>query len=254
MPMGRVIAIFNVKGGVAKSTTTYNLGIGLTRFNKQRVLLIDIDPQGNTGASVGVRVWELKHQIKDLLQRRVSFDETVLTTEQGVDLIPSNITLAEEEIPISGLPGREFLLKRAIASALDSYDYILIDCPPNIGIFSINALLASQEVLIPVDMSYLGLIGISAINRTLEMVRTALDHPIAIGGVLATRYDARNNLSKEVLNSLGDYFGDRLLKTIIPETVKLREAPSFGQSIFDYDPKGRGAKAYRALIEEIIHQ
>jgi len=249
--MSRMIAIFNVKGGVGKSTTAYNLGIGLARFNNQRVLLIDIDPQGNTGASVGVPVWELDVQIKDLLQRRASLDEVVLKTEPGVDLIPSNITLAEEEIPISGLPGRELLLKRAIAPILDRYDYILIDCPPNIGVFSINALMASEEVIVPVDMSYLGLIGISAINRTLEMVKTALDHPVMIAGVLATRYDSRNNLSKEVLNSLGEHFGDRLLKTIIPETVKLREAPSFGQSIFDYDPKGRGAVAYRALVDEV---
>lgn len=252
--MVRVIAIFNVKGGVGKSTTTYNLGIGIARKNHQRVLLIDIDPQGNTGASLGIRVWELELQIKDLLQRKASFEEVVLKTEQGVDLIPSNITLAEEEIPISGLPGRELLLKRAIAPALDHYDYILIDCPPNIGVFAINALMASEEILVPVDMSYLGLIGISAINRTLEMVTTALDHPVTITGVLATRYDRRNNLSKEVFNSLGEYFGDRLLKTIIPETVKLREAPSFGQSIFDYDPKGRGAKAYQALVDEVTNQ
>ncbi|QDZ41712.1 ParA family protein (plasmid) [Euhalothece natronophila Z-M001] len=252
--MVRVIAIFNVKGGVGKSTTTYNLGIGLARNNHQRVLLIDIDPQGNTGASLGIHVWELELQIKDLLQRKASLEEVILKTEQGVDLIPSNITLAEAEIPISGLPGRELLLKRAIAPLLDHYDYILIDCPPNIGVFAINALMASEEILVPVDMSYLGLIGISAINRTLEMVTTALDHSLTITGVLATRYDRRNNLSKEVFNSLGEYFGDRLLKTIIPETVKLREAPSFGQSIFDYDPKGRGAKAYQALVDEVTNQ
>lgn len=248
----RTVSIFNMKGGVGKSTTAYNLGVGLVRFHKKRVLLIDIDPQGNSSAALGVEIWKLDQQLKDVLQRQVSLKEIIVSTASGVDVAPSNILLAEEEIPISGLPGRELLLRKALSPLLSSYDFILIDCPPNIGVFSINALMASDSVIIPVDMSYLGLLGLSAIERALEMVRSSLEHPIKIAGVLATRYDGRNNLSKEVKESLTSHFGEKMLKTIIPESVKLREAPSYSQSIFEYNPKGIGTKAYRDLVKEII--
>jgi chromosome partitioning protein len=248
----RTVSIFNMKGGVGKSTTAYNLSVGLARFHKKRVLLIDIDPQGNSSAALGVEIWKLDHQLKDVLQRQVSLKEIIVSTASGVDVAPSNILLAEEEIPISGLPGRELLLRKALSPLLSSYDFILIDCPPNIGVFSINALMASDSVIIPVDMSYLGLLGLSAIERALEMVRSSLDHPIEIAGVLATRYDGRNNLSKEVKESLTSHFGEKMLKTVIPESVKLREAPSYSQTIFEYNPKGNGAKAYRDLVKEII--
>lgn len=166
-------------------------------------------------------------------------------------MVPSNITLGEDEIPISGMPGRELLLRKALAQVSDRYDLILIDCPPNVGVFSINALMASDAVLVPVDMSYLGLIGIRSIERTLSLVRTALDHPIDIAGVLATRYDPRNKLSKEVLETLRSHFAETLCSTVIPETVKIREAPSHGISIFDHDPMGKGAEAYKALVFEL---
>jgi chromosome partitioning protein len=230
------LAIFNMKGGVGKSTSAYNLSSGLVRFHQKRVLLVDIDPQGHASAALGIPIWQLEKQLKDVLQRQVKI----------------NILLAEEEIPISGLPGRELLLRKAIGSIADQYDYVLIDCPPNIGVFSVNALMASDAVLIPVDMSYLGLLGINGIERALSLVREQLEHPIDIAGVLATRFDARNNLSKEVLKSLQDHFGSKVFKTHIPETVKLREAPSFSQSIFEYEPRGAGAKAYQDLVDEII--
>jgi chromosome partitioning protein len=250
--MAHKLAIFNMKGGVGKSTTAYNLAAGLVKFHNQRVLIVDIDPQGNSAASLGIPIWQLETQLKDVLQRQASMQDAIVSTPSGVDVVPSNILLAEEEIPISGLPGRELLLRKAIAAVDDQYDYILIDCPPNVGVFAVNALMASDKVIIPVDMSYLGLLGIQGIERALSLVREYLDHPIAVAGALATRYDGRNNLSKEVLASLKEHFGDRMFATQIPETVKLREAPSHGQSIFEYEPSGSGAKAYQSLVNEVM--
>ena len=246
------LAIFNMKGGVAKSTTTYNLAVGISKFYKKKVLLVDIDPQGNSSASLGVKIWDLETQLKDALQRFTSLQNTIITTSSGVDVVPSNLLLAQEEIPISGLPGRELLLRKALSSVDSEYDWILIDCPPNVGIFTVNALMASEAVLVPVDMSYLGMLGIKGIERTLSLIREHLDHPIEIAGVLATRYDKRNNISVEVFNSLQEHFGEKMCQTIIPETVRVKEAPSYQQSIFDYNPKGVGAKAYRQLVEEVI--
>ncbi|MCG5062239.1 MAG: ParA family protein [Limnoraphis sp. WC205] len=241
-----------MKGGVAKSTTAYNLAVGLVKFHNQRVLLIDIDPQGNSSAALGISIWELQTQLKDALQRKVDITKVIVPTESGVDVAPSNLLLAEEEIPISGIPGREVLLRKAIATVDAEYDWILIDCPPNVGVFAINALMASEAVLVPVDMSYMGLLGIQGIERTLKLVQDFLDHPIEIAGVLATRYDKRNNLSAEVLESLREHFGDKLCSSIIPETVRIREAPSHHQSIFEFDPNGAGAKAYKALSKEVL--
>ncbi|NJM47070.1 MAG: ParA family protein [Alkalinema sp. RU_4_3] len=250
--MAHKLAVFNMKGGVGKSTTAYNLAAGLVKFHRQRVLIVDIDPQGNSAASLGIQIWQLETQLKDVLQRQASMQNAIVSTPSGVDVVPSNILLAEEEIPISGLPGRELLLRKAIAAVDDQYDYILIDCPPNVGVFAVNALMAAEKVIIPVDMSYLGLLGIQGIERALSLVRDYLDHPIEVAGALATRYDGRNNLSKEVLASLKEHFGDRMFATQIPETVKLREAPSHGQSIFEYEPSGTGAKAYQSLVNEVI--
>lgn len=249
--MAKKLAVFNMKGGVAKSTTVYNLAVGLVKFKKKRVLIVDIDPQGNASAALGIPIWEIDFQLKDVLQNRAAIAQVIISTPSGVDVLPSNILLAEEEIPISGRPGRELLLKKAIAPILAKYDFVLIDCPPNIGVFSINALIASDAVIIPVDMSYLGLLGIQGIERALTLVREQLEHPIEIAGVLATRYDRRNNLSKEVFDALTDHFGNKMFVSIIPESVRIREAPSHGQSIFDYDKDGLGAKAYKQLVDEI---
>ena len=249
--MIRRLAVFNMKGGVGKSTTTYNLAAGLVKFKQKRVLLVDIDPQGNSSAALGIPIWQLQTQLKDVLQHKIPLFQVVMTTAAGVDVVPSNILLAEEEIPISGRPGRELLLKKALVPFENQYDFVVIDCPPNVGVFSINALMASDGVIIPVDMSYLGLLGIQGIERALELVKDSLDHPIRITGVLATRFDGRNNLSKEVFASLQSHFEGQMFKSVIPETVKLREAPSHRQSIFEYDPNGSGAKAYRELVEEV---
>ena len=250
--MTRTVAIFNMKGGVGKSTTAYNLSAGLVKHYQHRVLLIDIDPQGNAAASLGIKIWELDKQLKDVLQRQVDLADIIVTTASEVDVAPSNILLAEEEIPISGLPGRELLLRKSLANHKDRYDYIIIDCPPNIGVFAINALMASQKIVIPVDMSYLGLLGVTGIERALTLIRDYLDHPIKIMGVLATRFDGRNKLSREVHSSLTEHFGDKMFQSSIPETVKLREATSYGQSIFDYAPNSTGATAYHTFVEEVM--
>lgn len=200
---------------------------------------------------LGIPIWQLEVQLKDVLQRRVPITDVVVTTSSGVDVVPSNITLAEEEIPISGMPGREVLLKKAIAPLLKLYDFVLIDCPPNVGVFAVNALMASDGVIIPVDMSYLGLLGIRGIERALTLIREHLDHPVRVAGVLATRFDGKKNLFGEVFASLQSHFEGQMFKSVIPETVKLREAPSHSESIFEYDPNGAGAHAYRELVEEV---
>ena len=248
------IAVFNAKGGVGKTSTAYNLAVGLSRCHHQRVLVVDIDPQGHAGVALGVNIVNLKYRIDDVLQEKVSIVNAIVETEVGVDVLPSNIILAEAEIPISGMHGREVLLRRAIASIINDYDIILIDCPPNVGILSVNALMSSRQVLVPVDMSYLGLLGIPVIERILKLIQNRLEHPIEVLGVLATRYDKRLNIAKDVLRSLRDHFGERLLETVIPENVKIREAPSFQASIFDHAPDSTGAMAYQQLIEEVAQR
>lgn len=257
--MAHKLAIFNMKGGVGKSATATNLAAGITKFTKKaKVLLVDIDPQGTSGASLGIPIWELETQLKDIFKAQ-SVEEkesllkaSILPTPCGVDILPSNIFLAVEEISISGLPGRENLLQKALTPIEDNYDYIIIDCPPNIGVFSINALKASDSVLVPVDMSYVGLLGVRGVEYAFSLVTNFLDHEINILGVLATRYDGRKIISRDVLKSLNEHFGDLLFNTTIPETVKISEAPSYGTSIFEHDPKGAGAKAYRALLKEVM--
>ena len=246
------IAIFNQKGGVAKSTTAVNLAAGLVKFYNKRVLIVDTDPQGHAGAGLGIPVWELQAQIMHVFTGQIQASDAIVSTTHNVDILPSNVLLTDIEIPISGRAGRERILRKALAPVENNYDVIIFDCPPNAGLFSVNALMASNKVIAPVDMSFYGLLAISQIERTLQLIREELEHPIELAGVLATKFDGRNNISKSVLEKLENNFGSQLFKTTIPESVKLREAPSYGQSIFDYDPKGAGAIAYRALIDEVM--
>ena len=246
-----VISIFSQKGGVGKTTTTVNLAACLAE-TKKRVLIIDIDPQGNATASLGVSTWDLEKQIKDVLTNQIDINEAITSFSERVDLIPSNILLADQEIPISGQPGRELLLRKGLRKITKHYDYVLIDCPPSVGVFSINALMASHYVLIPVDMSFLGLMGVKSIERTLGLIRDSLEHDIEIIGVLATMFDVRNKLTLEVYEGLKEHFGEKLFTSKIPQNVRLKEAPSFGKSIIDYDSSSTGAEAYRDLAKEVI--
>ena len=256
--VARKLAIFNMKGGVGKSATATNLAVGLVRFKKKKVLLVDIDPQGTAGASLGLQIWNLETQLKDIL-RNQSPDElanllsiAVTPTDTGVDILPSNILLAVDEIAISSLPGRENLLKKSLAPIEQWYDFIVIDCPPNIGVFSINALKASDGVIVPVDMSYVGLLGVKGVEYAFTLVENFLEHQIYLVGVLATRYDGRKNISRDVLKSLQEHFSNHMFKTVIPDTVKISEAPSYGISIFEHDSNGAGAKAYKDLVNEVL--
>lgn len=246
------ISVFNAKGGVGKTSTAYNLAVGLSRFHNFRVLVVDIDPQGHAGVALGVDISALKYRMDQVLQEQASIIDAIVETDSRVDVVPSNILLAEAEIPISGMHGREVLLRRAIAMVIDDYDVILMDCPPNVGILSVNALMASKQVIVPVDMSYLGLLGIPVIERILSLIRHRLEHPLEILGVLATRYDSRLNIANDVLMSLKEHYGESLFETVIPETVKIREAPSFQSSIFDHAPGSPGAESYRQLTEEVV--
>lgn len=263
--MSKIIAIFNMKGGVGKTTTAYNAAHGLSRFHGKKVLVLDIDPQGHSSASLGIDILNLNFQIKDVLLRQNSLKDIIVQSSFSfeavksqpssytIDVAPSNLLLAENEIPISGLPGRELILRKAIAKSYlrDKYDYILIDCPPNVGVFSINALMASDEVLVPVDMSYFGLLGIASVEKIFHLIRSELDHPIELAGILATRFDIRNKISSEVLQSLKSRFNDSVYKTVIPENIKIREAPSFAIPVFDRAPGCHGSQAYSSLVEEL---
>lgn len=256
--MAKKLTIFNMKGGVGKSATATNLASGLVKFKNQRVLLVDLDPQGTSGDSLGVATWTLEKQLKDVLrsetpkERLALLEETITSTDSQVDILPSNILLAVDEISLSSLPGRENLLKRTLSPLEDQYDFIIIDCPPNIGVFSINGLKASDRVLVPVDMSYVGLLGVRGVEYAFSLVENYLDHPVRLMGILATRYDGRKNISKDVLKSLQERFGNSMMQTVIPDTVKISEAPSYRISIFEHDPNGSGAKAYHSLVNEVI--
>jgi chromosome partitioning protein len=249
----QVISIFSQKGGVGKTTTTVNLASALQKEGF-KVLVVDIDPQGNASASLGIATWELEKQVKDILLGNADINDCLITVSDGLKIIPSNILLADQEIPISGQPGRELLLRKSLRKLKDKFDYVLIDCPPSVGVFSINALLASNYVLIPVDMSFLGLMGVKSIERTLKLIQDSLEHNIQIIGVLATQFDVRNNLTKEVHQELKNHFEEKLFKTVIPLNVRLKEAPSFGKSIIDYDPSSAGALSYEELAREVIER
>jgi len=250
--MLKTISIFNQKGGVGKSTTTINLGAALGQKNKN-VLIIDIDPQGNTTSGLGIDKRTLKTSIYDILINEYNINDIIVKTNaENVYLVPSNVELAGAEVELIGLEGRELRLKKALERVEEIYDFILIDCPPSLGILSINALTASESVLVPIQCEYYALEGVSQLVDTIKLVKKSLNPNLDIEGVVLSMFDGRTNLSIQVVDEVKKYFRGKVYTTIIPRNVRLAEAPSHGISVIDYDPKSKGAEAYIDLAEEFL--
>ena len=250
--MARVIAIANQKGGVGKTTTTVNLSACLAVKGK-RVLTIDIDPQGNTTSGLGIDKTDVRESIYDVIINDVPLQETVLPTKiETLGISPSNIHLAGAEVELVSVISREMRLKTDIAVLKNQYDYILIDCPPSLGLLTVNALTAADTILVPIQCEYYALEGLSQLMNTVRIVQKHLNPALKVEGVVLTMFDARTNLSIQVVEEVKKYFGNQVYRTIIPRNVRLSEAPSFGLPIILYDEKSRGAESYMELADEVI--
>lgn len=251
--MAKTIAIANQKGGVGKTTTSINLSAGLA-YTGKKVLLVDFDPQGNATQGVGYRVGLKDLTVYDTLLNDVEINECIKTlTKPPMDILPANINLAGADLQLAKIEdGREQLLKNVLSKVEDKYDYIIIDCPPSLGLLNTNALTAADSVLIPVQSEYYALEGITQLLQTIRLVQKLFNPDLKIEGVLLTMYDARTNLSAEVGQEIRKHFKEKAYKTYIPRNVKLSEAPSAGLSIYDYEITSEGAKAYVALTREVI--
>ncbi len=248
----KIIAIVNQKGGVGKTTTAINLCACLAELNK-RVLLVDIDPQGNATAGLGVDRTSLSYCIYKVLIEEEPIEKALIELkEYSFDLLPATIDLAGAEIELVPAFSRELRLKKALSSLIGRYDYIYIDCPPSLGLLTINALAAADEVIIPVQCEYYALEGLSKLLDSLRLVKSNLNPGLEIGGMVMTMHDRRTNLSKQVINEIVNFFHDKAFHTIVPRSVRLSEAPSYGQPIILYAPSSTGANAYRRLAKEVI--
>ena len=250
--MGRIIAVANQKGGVGKTTTATNLSACLAEKGK-KVLAIDIDPQGNMTSGLGVDKNQLDETVYDLILDECTLEDCLQKDVlENLALIPSNVNLAGAEIEFIGVEDKEFILKEAVDQVKEQYDFIIIDCPPSLGILTTNALAAADSVLIPVQCEYYALEGIMQLINTIMLAQRKVNPNLDIEGVLLTMLSVNTNLGLEVISSIKEFFKERVYDTIIPRLIKLAEAPSHGKTIIDYDPKGKGTKAYLNLAKEVI--
>ena len=248
----KILAIINQKGGVGKSTTAVNLAAALGAMNKE-VLLVDLDPQGNATSGYGIDKRELDGCVYDALLGETPVEEVILTcVGKGVDVLPSTINLAGAEVELVNEMARENRLKSALGSLRGRYDYILIDCPPSLGLLTINALVAADKLLVPIQCEFYALEGVTKLLDSMNRVKKMLNPSLDIFGIVMTMYDSRTNLSNQVVNEVRSFFGKTVFETMIPRTVKLSEAPSYGQPIIEYAPDNKGTEAYNELAREVI--
>ena len=251
--MGKIIAFANQKGGVGKTTTAVNLSAALAYRTRGRVLLVDSDPQGNATSGLGINKREVKHSVYDVTIGTCTAKEAVIRTKyKNLDIIPSSIDLAAAEIELVDMENRALRLKNALATIQQDYDYICIDCPPSLGLLTLNALAACTSILVPIQCEFYALEGLSQLMATVRTVKRLYNSYIDIEGVLLTMYDARLNLTMQVVEEVKKYFPQKVFKTVIPRNVRLSEAPSFGEPVIYYDFSSKGSQSYLALADEII--
>lgn len=250
----KIIAIINQKGGVGKTTTAINLSAALGELGK-KVLLIDLDPQGNTSSGLGIEKEQVEDCIYDVLLNEVPLQEAIISeVTMGLDVVPATINLAGAEVELVSEMARENRLKEAVNTMRGTYDYIFIDCPPSLGLLTVNALVAADKLLIPIQCEYYALEGVTKLLESMKRVKSLLNPSIDIFGVLMTMYDGHTNLSKQVVEEVRSYFGDKVFDMVIPRTVKLSEAPSYQQPITQYEPNGKGSIAYMEVAKEVIER
>ncbi len=250
--MGKIVAIVNQKGGVGKTTTAVNLAYSLAKAGK-KTLLVDIDPQGNASSGVGIEEEQIDYTTYQAMISEVSTEEaTIKTPYKKLDLLASNIDLVGAEIELVDEEGRERFLQKALGQVKENYDFILIDCPPSLGLLTINALTAADSVMIPVQCEFYSLVGLGQLMNTIALIREGLNPELYIEGVLLTMYDSRLNISKQVVEEVRQHFGGQIFKTFLSRNVRIAESPSFGKPVMEYDPNSTGAKNYASLAKEFI--